>query len=165
MKFDWTKPRYWYHISRKDLGDAKLFEPVENWANRDAMEPKGARICVAPSIAHCLVATVSTFQMTIYRTKTRMVAKRAHSDVWDAAITKEGWFLEPVEFVKIGVFNPQDFYKQCEKDGVHNATLEVCAMCEKSESRRILTLIRKMDMSNCILWSKTVDNPIEPVIV
>jgi len=29
MKFDWCKPRYWYHISKEDLGENVLFTPVE----------------------------------------------------------------------------------------------------------------------------------------
>ena len=98
-------PRYWYHIS-STLTETEITLTPRNGDqsfNRGPTEPEGERICVSPSIAHCLTAVpyCLVYDYVIYRTKKRIKAHRPY-DVFDSNITLEGWIKVPTEFIRVG---------------------------------------------------------------
>jgi hypothetical protein len=103
-----NRKRYWYHLSNTLKDDNVHLSPWGNdkGFNRDPREPNVERICVAPSIAHCLTAIPYLLGETfnVYKTKERVKANAPY-DVYDANITKEGWLQTKTEFVKIGVLD------------------------------------------------------------
>lgn len=97
--------RYWYHLSStlKD-NEIKMIPWGNDKAfNRGPTEPSDKRICVSPTIAHCLTAIPYWLMddYMIYRTKVPVKANKPY-DVFDSNVTKEGWIQEQMEFVKIG---------------------------------------------------------------
>lgn len=110
MKIDYTK-RYYFHISKKDLH-------LRGTKERFTLHPKGGvtelrldtepdvkRICVGPSIIHCLSAIPAFCDgYNIYRTINKVKAHFPY-DVTDAHITHERWLLEPTEFKLIGTWD------------------------------------------------------------
>lgn len=50
------KPRYFYHITPEDWGVKTTLKPKQ--VNQCCDEPVVARICVAPTVPHCLSAIV-----------------------------------------------------------------------------------------------------------
>lgn len=121
-KFDYSKKRYWYHLSDELTQKEVHLIPEERLGRRDSEEPRGARICVAPSIAHCLTAICGNSNLSIYKTKHKIVAKKPRK-VFDSSITKEGWITGkyPVSFIKIGKLNLSKYkwrirFAACEGD-------------------------------------------------
>lgn len=103
--------RYWYHISNTLTKKQCKLIPWNNsqGMNRSDDEPDGKRICVAPSIAHCLTAVpycLSEFYV-VYRTKELVKAYKPHG-VFDARITLEGWIKRPTIFINIGTLDLDD---------------------------------------------------------
>jgi hypothetical protein len=98
--------RYWYHLSLTLKNKEYCLVPWDNdkGFNRSDDEPNIERICVSPSIAHCLTAIPYSFSDTynIYRTKNCVKVKKPFGNVFDSHITKEGWLLNPTNFIKIG---------------------------------------------------------------
>lgn len=98
--------RFYYHISNTKLHRSKSGEvtltPRDYGDNRAQEEPDDARICVAPSVPHCLIAlgSLSTEgdSLFIYRTKNKVVGKPPY-DVPDARVTKERWLTRQTKFV------------------------------------------------------------------
>ena len=108
MRIDNTK-RYYYHITgRRWKKTVKLF-PRSEGENRAVSEPDTPRICVAPSISHCLIAmslTVDNYvdNFSIYRTHNKTTAFFPH-EILDSYITRERWLTFPMKFKKIGTLN------------------------------------------------------------
>ena len=101
-------PRYWYHVS-STLSDKKVYlKPWDNSKgfNRTNNEPDVPRICVAPSVEHCLTAIpyYPGDKYVIYRTARKIKATQAHG-VFDASVTKEGWIEKPCMFVRVGTLS------------------------------------------------------------
>lgn len=91
----WTKPRFWYHVSQKNIGYKAYFEPREIYVAGESIRP---RICVAPTVAHCLAAVSHKKDVYIYRTYRKVAARYPYS-VCDSYITKERWLLDPTCFI------------------------------------------------------------------
>lgn len=178
MRIDWKKPRKWYHISKFDLGAKATFEPVENLNNRDAMEPAGKRICVAPTIAHCLTAICTYSNSYVYQTANPVIATRASRKVWDSAITREGWLLVPTEFVRVGelligklikeMIEPLDrlntigdYFDKTYGEPIQKKpklpciNLQACSNNNKSLSRETLGLLLKIN------WEEYIDTSLQ----
>lgn len=95
-----TKPQYFYHISTYDLGKSKIFKPkVGDFA---CDEPDTPRICVAPTVAHCLSSIYVDDRRHIYRTKRKEKAVYPYN-VIDSCVTKEKWLLKPTKFIKVHI--------------------------------------------------------------
>ncbi len=99
--------QFYYHISTEPLHTSESGEvtlkPRDYGDNRAQEEPDDARICVAPSVPHCLIAlgTLATEygdNLFIYRTKNKVVGKPSYN-VPDAHITKERWLTRQTKFV------------------------------------------------------------------
>lgn len=101
----YTAPRYWYHISTTLMDKQVYLTPRDNSrsSNRSPSEPNDKRICVAPTIAHCIAAVpyMPGERYTIYRTRRRMTASPP-KEIYDAHITQEGWIQVPTMFERIG---------------------------------------------------------------
>jgi hypothetical protein len=117
----YDEERYWYHLSSTLNRKTHRLVP---WGNSDGMnrsdsEPSGKRICVAPSVAHCLTALPYCLSetYTVYRTKDPVIAKRSHG-VFDANVTKEGWIETPTVFVNIGTLSLEKVEKGEKLDNV-----------------------------------------------
>ena len=96
--------RHYYHISLHFIENLVL-EPRSSHhpeCSRDVGEPSIARICVAPSVAHCMSAIAMYSKVLyIYRTKHRVLGTQPYK-VSDAKLTRERWLLRPTEFVLAG---------------------------------------------------------------
>lgn len=103
--------RYWYHLSSTIKHNSVLLKPWDNSRgfNRSECEPNEERICVSPSMAHCITAIpyCPSDTYNVYRTKSKVKAN-APSDVFDAHITFEGWIQKPTVFVKVGSLTLED---------------------------------------------------------
>jgi hypothetical protein len=97
--------RYWYHISTTLKHKFEYLTPRDNRGsfNRSSSEPNDERICVAPTLAHCLTAVpyVPGEKFTVYRTARKCIAS-SPKDIYDATITKEKWIQTPTMFNRIG---------------------------------------------------------------
>ena len=71
--------------------------------NRGPCEPNNERICVAPTIEHCLAAVpyAPGDEFTVYRTARKVKANKP-KEVHDAHLTGEGWIQEPTMFERVG---------------------------------------------------------------
>jgi hypothetical protein len=99
--------QFYYHISNTKLHRSKSGEvtltPRDYGDNRAQEEPDDARICVAPSVPHCLIALGTLAidngdSLFIYRTKNKVVGKPPYG-VTDSHITKERWLTRQTKFV------------------------------------------------------------------
>ena len=96
------RPQYYYHITDKDWGKSVTLKPRVNGVNRGFDEPKLSRICVGPSISHCLASAVTNAaEMSIYRTRNKVLAYYP-VEVHDVKYTREKWLLRPINFVYVG---------------------------------------------------------------
>lgn len=88
--------------------------------NRSDSEPRVARICVAPSIEHCLTAVpYSNYKFNVYRTLRKVRAKPA-MEIIDAGVTKEHWITKRVNWIQVGMIDLSEF----------NAPYECASACE-----------------------------------
>lgn len=100
----WTKPKFWYHVSERNLGYKAYFEPREIEC---LGEPSRPRICVSPTVAHCLSAICSDHKVYVYRTYRKMSARYPYG-VCDSYITKERWLLGETCFLRQLTLNYAD---------------------------------------------------------
>jgi len=105
----YDKRRHWFHLSSMLQKTGKFV--LHPWGNNKSYnrdienEPDNKRICVAPTIAHCLTALPQgSHGIHIYRTYYKVKAKKPY-DVFDAEITKEGWLTRPTIFMYIGTID------------------------------------------------------------
>lgn len=137
-RFSYENRRYWYHLSTTLKRKEHCLKPRGNFEglNRTPSEPEGKRICVAPSIAHCLAALPYCLSnnFTVYRTKSRIKAIKPNG-VFDANVTKEGWLQTPTTFVKIGAINLEEI-ESGEK--VDNVISEAASINEPTYSGKVL---------------------------
>lgn len=107
----YARRKYWYHLSSTIKHKSVLLKPRDNSRgfNRTEAEPNDERICVAPSMAHCLTAIPycpgDTYQ--VYRTKSRVKANQP-TKVFDSNVTLEGWIQKPTVFVRVGTLTLED---------------------------------------------------------
>ena len=115
----YTAPRYWYHISTTLINKFEHLTPRDNSRslNRSSCEPNDKRICVAPTIAHCLAAVpyVPGDEFTIYRTHRKITAS-APRGIYDAHLTNEGWLQTPTMFERVGLLS---FHELAETEDVN----------------------------------------------
>lgn len=123
--------RYWYHLSSTIKHKQVLLKPWDNSRgfNRTDTEPNDERICVAPSIAHCLTAIPYSPGDTysIYRTKSQVKANPPYN-VFDAKVTREGWIQKPTVFVRVGTISIPDV-----EDGENKFVVEEAASFGNSQ--------------------------------
>ena len=109
----YSRKRYWYHLSSTLKNKYETLIPRKNneGFNRNDTEPDTPRICVSPSLECCLVA-IPYSEVTIYslyKTRTMInVYRPSADDIFDANVTKEGWLLEPSDFVRTGYIILED---------------------------------------------------------
>jgi len=100
-QFDYNKKRYWYHLSYNfSTPEIEIF-PWDNWRRRAGSEPSGNRLCVCPSVAHCLTALPHRPLYHIYRTFSKIIAEEPEG-VYDSEVTKEAWIVKKIKLKKIG---------------------------------------------------------------
>lgn len=99
------RKRYWYFITQEDMGDKMTLSP-RTPLNMGDGEPKKKRICVAPTVAHCMSAIClydydcQHRSTHVYRT-IRKVRGHETYDVPDAYFTKEHWLLSKTQFERV----------------------------------------------------------------
>lgn len=100
----WKDKQYWYFITEQEMGESMTLYPrTPSGISQD--EPTTARICVAPTAAHCMSAidigcasrTNEDNLLYVYRTL-RKVKARVPYDVYDSHITQEHWLHGPTRF-------------------------------------------------------------------
>lgn len=129
-------PRYWYHIStnlkKKVIDLIPLNSYHKDIVNRPLSEPSDARICVAPSVEHCITALPYCYGdiYNIYRTQNEVIANPPRN-VHDSDVTLEGWIQEPTTFVKIGVFHLKDVDPHVREIITESASGDNIAYCKK----------------------------------
>jgi hypothetical protein len=108
--------RYYYHIRQSgSWGEKVTLEPRADGPNRNDLEPDVPRICVAPTIAQCIVALgniINARPIYVYRTAKKLSTKEVVEpwEVPDAMITDEAWIVEPCEFVFDRVITSHCYY-------------------------------------------------------
>jgi len=113
----YTAPRYWYHVSATLTKKQVYLAPRDNSKsiNRNYSEPNDKRICVAPSVAHCLTAIPyhPGEKYTIYRTFRKCIASQPR-EIYDAHITNEGWITYPTMFERVGFLSLPSFAEEAD---------------------------------------------------
>ena len=95
--------RFYYHITNEYLGNKIVtLSPRKFSPSRPVEEPKLSRLCVAPSVPHCLVsiAMCGESKIHIYRTFNKVQAYYPYGVV-DSHVTKEKWILFPIKFILV----------------------------------------------------------------
>lgn len=140
--------RYWYHISSTLTRKKYHIVPWENDDNRSGDEPPGKRICVSPSIAHCLTAIPYglTGFYRIYRTKSRVKAEKPKG-IFDAHITKERWLQKPTTFIRIGGIDLEEIEQG---ENVDNVIPEAASSNEPRYSGKVLKWWSKINFQHYI---------------
>lgn len=146
MKTKSTAPkqkRYWYFVTGNYFGDkVRLFPRLPHTAGPD--EPKLKRICVAPTIAHCLSAVVMYDRVAnIYRTERRVKATRCW-DVGDSEITKEHWLFRPINFELVGSIDISHVADNMEHRGYSKSDGNGY-LIQKKEKRAITKFLARRD--------------------
>lgn len=145
-----NRRRYWYHVSSTlhDLEITLFPKDNINGFNRNPMEPNINRICVGPTIAHCLAAIpYSIFApYDIYRTKSPVKATRAHG-VFDAKVTLEGWLLKSTTFINVGTITMKEIARD---NDIHYVIHEAASYGGIHCSRNCLNWWKKIDFKPCL---------------
>jgi hypothetical protein len=105
----YTKPMFFYHVTREKWPKRIILRPKSNEQLNDCArapnEPKIARICVTPSLDHCLSAIeLYEEEQNVYRTLRRVRARYPYR-VQDVTITKERWLDKPTVFIRVATLN------------------------------------------------------------
>ncbi len=112
------KKRYYWHVSLSgsiDIGKKLIVYPRDNDESngRGLFEPNNPRICVAPSVIHCLTALAFDFShepeqwIYAYRTEKKCTAYYPQG-IFDSHVTREKWICEPTSFVLEEVIKDED---------------------------------------------------------
>jgi len=103
--------KHYYHITQKEWEKEVTLFPRKIGDNRPNEEPKTARICVAPTLAHCLIALGQSLSehcfLFVYRTKHPVKAESPYG-VADSHITKEMWLKTPTQFKRVRTFSDKE---------------------------------------------------------
>lgn len=125
-----TKRRVWYHITKENLGKEVLLTP---FVPASFGEPLVPRICVAPTIGHCLGALrhdIKSYRYVYFTVGKAFFPKREYIsvpeylktaqytyltrkgnklvyDVCDKHITEEKWILEPTVFYRCNILSKE----------------------------------------------------------
>jgi hypothetical protein len=141
----YTRRKYWYHLSSTLKHTTVFLKPWDNdrGFNRSWKEPNVERICVAPSMAHCLAALpyCPGDSYNVYRTKNKVKAN-SPSNVFDSHITLEGWIQKPTVFVKIGELTLEDV----EEGDLLNLPQQVASDNNPRLSGRVLAWWKKRNL-------------------
>jgi len=133
--------QFYYHITDKDFGEVILLKPRHT--NDDTPHrppyneaPDVARICVSPTIAHCLAALPLYIlkDYKVYRTK-RKIQAYFPIDVCDSRFTREKWILIPTTFV-FRISLPNSFIRNLRR-------VSEC-FCGPYTEKGDITIIKKM---------------------
>jgi hypothetical protein len=97
MEYQWSKPKYWYHITdATNWSDEQTLNPIEHIGYEC---PYIKRICVAPTVPQCLAAICFwKGKLRVYRTMHKHRAAKAMF-VSDQEITDEHWLFEECKFI------------------------------------------------------------------
>lgn len=103
---DLSFKKYWYFVTDSPFFSGKpslVIRPrkIVSWGG----EPETSRICVSPSIFHCLSAIAAIEEsnsstLYVYRTEQKVYAEKP-DDVPDACVTKERWITNPTRFERV----------------------------------------------------------------
>lgn len=88
--------RYWYFVTQVDFSKDTTLMPRCPYSMADG-EPYIKRICVAPTVAHCLSAIGAYGSVNVYRTKRRVNGYKCWN-VPDSKLTNEHWLFDPTKF-------------------------------------------------------------------
>lgn len=130
--------RFYYHLTENDSwGEEITLYPLEgNNGNRAWEEPKNARTCVAPSIAHCLSAITygECSEYNVYRTRDKVIAHWPYL-VEDAIVTRERWLITEQVFIKVGRLHVLTYIenKSLPEEMAFNGE---CGSCETLDNQR-----------------------------
>jgi hypothetical protein len=135
--------RYWYFVTGNFFGDSIQLRPrIPHTAGEE--EPRIKRICVAPTIAHCLSAVVMYDRVAnIYRTKRRVNASKCWG-VGDSEITKEHWLFRPTEFELVGSIDISRIAHNMEHRGYAKSDGDGY-LIQKKEKRAITKFLARRD--------------------
>ena len=93
-------PQYYYHITEQKWNPFVTLQPRDRGFKRGSEEPDISRICVGPSITHCLASTVMSRDMKVFRTQHKVFAYHSIGVV-DSFYTREKWLLRAIRFIDI----------------------------------------------------------------
>ncbi len=100
--------QYYYHCSTRCL--PTTLYPRKTGEHRPFSESETPRICVGPSVPHCMIALGTLLlngdKIHVYRTTKKVNAKPADETVHDADITHEHWRTTPTTFTHIYTIKP-----------------------------------------------------------
>lgn len=93
--------QYFYHITEQKWGKSITLYPRNHGIKRCPNEPMIERICVGPSVVHCLSATVlDSIGFRVYKTKCKVISYYPIG-VIDSRYTWEKWLIGLTEFTYI----------------------------------------------------------------
>jgi len=146
----YNRRKYWYHVSTTLKGKHIRLIPwgEDEASNRSGDEPRGKRICVAPTVEQCITAIpyYMATVCTIYRTKSPVEAHRP-KNVFDSRVTNEGWLKHPTNFVKIGILKFQDVERGI---GVKDVISEAASSDDIKYSKEVLAWWKKAKIKRFI---------------
>lgn len=93
---------YYYHVTLQDWPAKIRLRPRLSGENRSPSEPNIKRICVAPTMAQCIVAldrTMLNGPIKFYRTREKVIVSEPYG-ISDVHITNEKWLTKPTTFIK-----------------------------------------------------------------
>jgi len=108
--------QYYYHVSPypilkcNRIGKRILLRPLDSTevSGRGLCEPMNSRICVAPTIQHCLssiyISPNAPF-IYVYQTCHPVLARYPYG-VADSRVTREKWLIYPTWFKLVRIINP-----------------------------------------------------------
>jgi len=145
-KFKKTKrPRYYYHLT-DDMSWTKnvVLKPRVSGPKREYCEPDVGRICVGPTVAHCLASTVVDLgRIKVYRTKHKVLATWPVG-IRDSRFTREKWLRCKTEFVYICDVPKEILDKAYRYDGRFGDWSELVDKIEK-----IKGILKKYNFPEC----------------
>jgi len=100
----------WFRIEKTDMGEFVLKRPTiprNTFKTKLLIEDTTVpRIPVAPSLLHCLAATLGLgyWNGVLYKLVDDVEVVKPFKPVPDAHLTKEHWILQPAKFKRVGYF-------------------------------------------------------------
>lgn len=99
--------RYWYFVTQDFMGNQMELKPRIPFSAGDD-EPLVYRICVAPTVAHCMsaISMQPSDPIYVYRTARKLTAEKAW-DVGDSPITHEHFLRRKSKFEFVAAISPE----------------------------------------------------------
>ena len=98
-----------YHLTTEDFGKYVTLFPRDHGINRSHAESKINRICVAPTILHCLSAVYFEKIPNIYWSPDTNFID-ADDTIKDREATLEKWYINKTVFIKVNLFLDYEMY-------------------------------------------------------